>query len=77
MQRRPKRELLTTRQRQVLVLWSTGRTLDEIAERLGLRRRTVLKYLEDARARVGANNDAHLLRIALETGALAPAEHHS
>ena len=66
------RKVLTFRQAEVLRLHSAGLSADEIGVQLGIRRRTVLRYLAEARHRAGAHNDAHLLRIALETEALLP-----
>ena len=74
----PSARLLTERQRQTLLLWSSGLSAEEVASRLGLRRRTVLKYLADARQRLGATNDAHLLRLSLEAGLFQrPTDHFS
>ncbi|MFN0095673.1 MAG: response regulator transcription factor [Dehalococcoidia bacterium] len=61
----PRCKGLTPRQNNVLRLYSAGYTHAEIAKQLGLRRRTVLRHVSAARARLGATNDAHLLRLAL------------
>ena len=65
---RPRRRtirLLSTRERDVLAWAATGRTNDEIADRLGIGEATVVTHLKSARIKTGTRNTTHAVVEAL------------
>lgn len=64
------RELLSQRERQVLVLLARGHTHQEVADRLALSIKTVETYLSRLTSKLGLHRRAELVRYALETGIL-------
>ena len=57
---------LTEREQEVAGLAAEGLTDIEIGVRLGIQRRTVQTLLANARAKLGAENRAHLIRLVTE-----------
>lgn len=57
--------LLTERQEQTFYLIGAGLKTSEIAERLGLSRKTVETYREQLKERLGCENAAQLVREAV------------
>ncbi|GAA1504894.1 LuxR C-terminal-related transcriptional regulator [Nocardioides humi] len=57
---------LTEREHEVSLLVADGLTDADIGSRLGLQRRTVQTLLANARAKLGAENRAHLVRLVTE-----------
>lgn len=65
-------ELLTAREREVLLGVAEGRTNKEIAAALGISHRTVETHRESLMHKLGIRTVAGLTRFALETGLLSP-----
>lgn len=63
---------LSIRERDVLQLAATGRTNDEIADKLAIAERTVRVYLETARYKLAAANRTHAVARALSLGLIHP-----
>lgn len=61
---------LTTREREILEEVATGRSAKQIAQRVGLAPRTVERYIENIRYKLGARNRTHLVTLAIASGAL-------
>lgn len=61
---------LTDHQRKVLELTSQGYIAKEVGAMLGISGKTVGALLVKMRRRAGARNTVHLVRIAIEKGAL-------
>ena len=61
-------EVLTTREREVLQLVSTGRTTNQIAQRLGVSPATVRTHVEHARDKLGARTRAEAVMRGVVTG---------
>lgn len=61
---------LTDRQLDVLGLIARGLTDKQAAALLGLQEQTVRTHRKDLRARLGARNTAHAVRIAFDHGIL-------
>jgi LuxR family transcriptional activator of conjugal transfer of Ti plasmids len=59
---------LTPRQSLCLAWASMGKTMDEIADLLGISERAVRFYVKGARDRLGATNTTHAVRLAVEQG---------
>lgn len=57
---------LTPRQSLCLAWASMGKTMDEIADLLGISERAVRFYVKGARDRLGATNTTHAVRLAVE-----------
>ncbi|MGD9840088.1 MAG: autoinducer binding domain-containing protein [Afipia sp.] len=57
---------LTPRQSLCLAWASMGKTMDEIADLLGISERAVRFYMKGARDRLGATNTTHAVRLAME-----------
>jgi len=57
---------LTPRQSLCLAWASMGKTMDEIADLLGISERSVRFYIKGARDRLGATNTTHAVRLAVE-----------
>ena len=64
-------EVLSPREREVLVLVSEGLTAREIAERLAIGVSTVRTHVENARTKLGARTRAEAVARAVATGQLA------
>lgn len=62
----PVPQLLTPRERDVLVLIAEGLTHKQIGQRLGLSKATVDTYVHRVRQKVGSPNKAGLTRLAME-----------
>jgi DNA-binding NarL/FixJ family response regulator len=60
--------VLTERERELVVLVATGLSNDEIAERLYLSPLTVKTHVNRAMAKLGARDRAQLVVIAFQTG---------
>ncbi|MBN8955818.1 MAG: autoinducer binding domain-containing protein [Rhizobiales bacterium] len=60
--------VLTPRQSLCLSWASMGKTMDEIADLLGISERAVRFYVKGARDRLGATNTTHAVRLAVEQG---------
>ncbi len=56
---------LSQREAECLSWTSRGRTMDQIGQILGIKTRTVAVHLDSARARLGAENVAHAVALAL------------
>jgi DNA-binding NarL/FixJ family response regulator len=65
-------ELLTVREREVLVQVAGGHSNDEIAERLTVSPLTVKTHVNRAMAKLGARDRAQLVVIAYESGLVRP-----
>lgn len=79
LSRRPPSDVLgslTPRERQVLRLVASGFTHREIAERLGIGKKSIDTYRARVYAKLGIASRAELVRIAIETG-LMPSKDHS
>jgi DNA-binding NarL/FixJ family response regulator len=63
---------LTDRERDVMIMVATGRTNDEIAERLRISPFTAKTHVNRAMAKLGAHDRAQLVIIAYETGLVRP-----
>jgi DNA-binding NarL/FixJ family response regulator len=68
VQRRTEPALLTTRERQILMLVAAGWKDQQIAEELIIGARTVRSHLDRVRDKTGARRRADLTRFAVETG---------
>jgi DNA-binding NarL/FixJ family response regulator len=62
---------LTVREREVLALVADGYTNDAIARRLGISQGTVKKHVESIVGKLGANDRANAVAIAMRAGVLA------
>jgi DNA-binding NarL/FixJ family response regulator len=73
-QPRPARELdvLTEREREVMVLAAGGLTNDEIAKRLYMRPATARTHVSRAMTKLGARDRTQLVVLAYETGLVRP-----
>jgi two-component system, NarL family, response regulator NreC len=69
---RPAIDLLTEREREVLVLVAQGYTSQEVADRLKLSPKSVETYRARLMQKLGLKKRADLVRLALECGLLAP-----
>lgn len=67
----PKR-MLTARQKEALVLYGTGLSLAEIAVRMMIGEDAVKKHLQEARARLGTENNRAAYYEAVRRGILPP-----
>jgi DNA-binding NarL/FixJ family response regulator len=63
---------LTPREIEVLTLVAHGRTSSEIAEALHIGRRTVESHRASVSSKLGARNQAELVRYAIERGLVSP-----
>lgn len=63
---------LTPRERSVLALVAAGRTSSDVATALGISARTVEKHKQRIFERLGVQNQAHAVAIALHFGLLEP-----
>lgn len=61
---------LTQRERQCLAWVSRGKTMEEVAIILGVKPRTVLFHIENARQRLGASTSTQAVAVALRRGLL-------
>jgi DNA-binding CsgD family transcriptional regulator len=61
---------LTTREREVLSLMASGRTVAEIAQQLHLSELTVRTHVRNAKDRLNARTTAHAIALAVEERAL-------
>ena len=68
----PDLDVLTKRERQVMVLVAAGLTNDEIAERLVISPTTAKTHVSRAMIKLGARDRAQLVVYAYETGLVAP-----
>jgi len=59
---------LTERERDIAMRAASGQTNPDIAETLGISLRTVKRYRQHAMEKIGADNTADLVRIAIEGG---------
>lgn len=59
---------LSQREAECLAWTSRGRTMDQIGQILGIKTRTIAFHLDSARARLGAENVAHAVALALRRG---------
>lgn len=69
---RAARDLLSTKEFEILKLLAEGCTLAEIAQRLGLNPKTVSNYQSSIKQKLGAETTAQLLRAAAKLGIVAP-----
>lgn len=69
-------EKLSLREREVLILIASGLTNQAAAERLGLSVKTVESYRARLMDKLGLENRADLIRLALECGLLQPVQKH-
>jgi DNA-binding CsgD family transcriptional regulator len=67
----PRRRALTPREVQVLSLVAAGRSLDEIAQRLGMAPDTVASHMSRIYRALGARNAAHAVALAHGCGVMA------
>ena len=65
---------LTSREREVLAGVCAGRTAKQIGIDLGLRPHTVEAYIDHVRMKLGANNRAHMVALAIGNDLLADGE---
>lgn len=66
---------LTAREREVLITAAEGETTKLIAERLGLRERTVTTHLTRIYSKLGVNGRLAAVRAAVQRGLIAPVAH--
>jgi len=59
---------LSQREAECLAWTSRGRTMDQISQILGVKTRTIAFHLDSARAKLGAENVAHAVALALRRG---------
>jgi DNA-binding NarL/FixJ family response regulator len=71
---RPAIDLLTEREREVMVYVAQGYTSQEVANRLKLSPKTVETYRARLMQKLGLKKRADLVRLALECGLLAPSK---
>lgn len=64
--------LLSTRETEILRLLATGLSSDAIANMLNLSQKTVRNHHYAIKAKIGAENDAHLVWLALSAGLIGP-----
>jgi DNA-binding NarL/FixJ family response regulator len=64
-------EMLTNREREVLLLIAEGYTVKEVADRLSLSRRTVELHRSNAMRKLGLQNQTELVRYALRRGLIS------
>lgn len=62
------RDLLTPRERQVLLYLAHGHTIASCAKRLRLTRATVKSHLGHVHGKLGAHTQAHAIVLALKAG---------
>ena len=67
--------VLTEREREVLVTAADGDTTRQIAERLGVRERTVTTHLTRIYSKLGVNGRLAAVRAASKSGLIAPVAH--
>jgi DNA-binding NarL/FixJ family response regulator len=70
----PALDVLTEREREVLVLVATGLSNDEIAERLYVSPLTAKTHVNRAMTKLGARDRAQLVVIAFQTGLVRPTQ---
>jgi DNA-binding NarL/FixJ family response regulator len=63
---------LSPRETEILRLLATGLTSEAIADLLNLSHKTVRNHHYAIKAKIGADNDAHLVWLALSAGLIAP-----
>jgi DNA-binding CsgD family transcriptional regulator len=61
---------LTNREQQVLVLVADGYSAKQIANQIGIARRTVEGHIETVRLKMRARNKTHLITLAVQAGVL-------
>lgn len=61
---------LPPRKRQILDMLAAGKTPEEIAEALGLRRDTVYQHLRECRTRLKVKTTYELIKVATRKGVL-------
>jgi DNA-binding CsgD family transcriptional regulator len=61
---------LTNREQQVLVLVADGYSAKQIANQIGIARRTVEGHIETVRLKMRARNKTHLITQAVQAGVL-------
>ena len=64
--------LLSTRETEILRLLASGLSSDAIANMLNLSQKTVRNHHYAIKAKIGAENDAHLVWLALSAGLIGP-----
>lgn len=65
-------ESLSTRETEILRLLATGVSSEAIAQLLNLSQKTVRNHHYAIKSKIGAENDAHLVWLALSAGLIAP-----
>jgi DNA-binding NarL/FixJ family response regulator len=65
-------DLLTSRQREVVILVVSGFTSKEIASKLGIRFKTVVVHRYNAMRKLKVHNVAALIRVAIQMGLVEP-----
>jgi DNA-binding NarL/FixJ family response regulator len=70
----PNIDELSPRETEILRLLATGLSSDAIAQLLNLSRKTVRNHHYAIKAKIGAENDAHLVWLALSAGLINPDE---
>lgn len=70
----PRIEELSPRETEILRLLATGLSSDAIAQLLNLSQKTVRNHHYAIKAKIGAENDAHLVWLALSAGLINPDE---
>jgi DNA-binding NarL/FixJ family response regulator len=68
----PAIDALSTRETEILRLLATGLSSDAIAQLLNLSQKTVRNHHYAIKAKIGAENDAHLVWLALSAGLISP-----
>jgi len=63
---KPVHDVLSEREHQVISMIASGKTVKEIAEQMSLSRRTIRTYRARILRKTGVNNDAALIRHAIE-----------
>lgn len=61
-------ESLTPQEYKILLLIAQGFPTKQVAEKIGVRRRTVESHLVNARQKFDARNTLHLVVLALDSG---------
>jgi len=69
-----KEALLSAREEEVVRLYVSGLSINEIAEKLGRTKQTISSQKSNAMLKLGLSRDADLFRFALETGLVSAAE---
>lgn len=67
---------LTARESEILGQVAIGNSAKQIAAEVGLAPRTVERYIENVRHKLGARNRSHLIAIAVACGVLQVNEDH-